>query len=107
MTKIPRVLCNKAPRKADRLLHKISAGRLGRPDQRAVESRQSHRQTYGDDSPRGEHYPDDRTQLAYVYDGLSLKAVLFDEREIKRYREETTFFVSLTPAGEARVGDDR
>lgn len=107
MTKIFRVLCNKAPGKANRLLHKISAGRLGRPDQRAVESRQSHRQTYGDDSPRGEHYPDDRTRLAYVYDGLTLKAVVFDEREVERYREETTFLVKLTPAGEARVGDDR
>lgn len=62
-----------------------------------------HRQTVGDDSPRGEHYPDDRTELACVYDGLSLRAVVFDEREVERYREETAFTVTLTPAGECRI----
>lgn len=62
----------------------------------------SHRETYADESPRGEQYPDDRTELGYVYDGLSLRAVLYDEREVKRYREETGLTVSLTPAGEAR-----
>jgi len=103
MTKIFRVLCNKILRKANRLLHKIRGDRAGADGG----SWGKYRETYANDSPRGEHYPDDRTRLAYVYDGLSLKAVLFDEREVERYREETTFFVSLTPAGEARVGDDR
>jgi len=63
-----------------------------------------HRQTYGDDSPRGEHYLDDRTELAYVYDGESLQAILFKRREVRRYRDETTYHVSLTPAGEERLG---
>lgn len=69
--------------------------------------RTEHHQTFGDDSPRGEHYPDDRTTLAYVYDGLSLRAVLYDEREVRRYREETALTVSLTPAGEHRCPDDQ
>lgn len=62
-----------------------------------------HHERVHDDSPRGEHYPDDRTELAYVYDGLSLRAIVFDEREVQRYREETTFTVKLTPAGECRI----
>jgi hypothetical protein len=65
-----------------------------------------HRQTVGDDSARGEHYNDDRTRLAYVYSGLALRAVLFDRREVKRYREETGLTVSLTPAGECRLEGD-
>lgn len=63
----------------------------------------SHRQTYADDSPRGEMYLDDRTVLAHVYDGLSLRAMLFDEREVQRYREETSFYVALSEAGEKRM----
>jgi hypothetical protein len=61
-----------------------------------------HRETRGDDSPRGEVYPDDRTMLAAVYDGLSLRAVCYDEREVERYRE-TGLTVVLTPAGECRI----
>lgn len=61
-----------------------------------------HCETVWDDSPRGEKYPDDRTILAFVYDGESLRAMLFDEREVERYRD-TTFTVSLTPAGECRI----
>jgi len=62
-----------------------------------------HRQMPGDDSSRGEVHPDDRTELAHVYDGLSLRAILYDKREVERYREETAFTVSLTPAGECRI----
>lgn len=69
------------------------------------QTEESHRQTYADDSPRGEMYLDDRTELAYVYSGLSLQAVLYDEREVARYRTETTYEVSLTPAGEKRMED--
>lgn len=65
-----------------------------------------HHQTYDDDSPRGEKYLDDRTRLAYVYDGVSLQAILFKEEEVRRYREETTFTVTLTPAGGARCPED-
>lgn len=61
-----------------------------------------HREMVSDDSPRGKHYPDDRTELAHVYDGESLHAILFDEREVERYRE-TTLAVTLTPAGECRI----
>lgn len=62
-----------------------------------------HRQTVADDSGRGEKYPDDRTALAFVYDGEALRAVCYDKREVERYREETVFTVSLTPAGECRI----
>lgn len=62
-----------------------------------------HRETVGDDSPRGDKYNDDRTVFALVYDGLSLRAQLYDEREVERYREETHLDVSLTPAGECRI----
>lgn len=62
-----------------------------------------HRQTYRDDSPRGKAHPDDRTPLAHVYDGLSLRAVVFDVREVERYREDTALTVSLTSAGECRI----
>lgn len=65
-----------------------------------------YRETYADDSPRGEVYPDDRTRLASVFDGESLKAVLYDKRECIRYRDETTYVVVLTPAGEARFEAD-
>jgi hypothetical protein len=65
-----------------------------------------HRQTTRDDSPRREMHPDDRTPLANVYDGLSLRAIVFDEREVERYRDETTLTVTLTPAGECRVDGD-
>jgi len=68
-----------------------------------AETGESFRETYADDSGRGQHYPDDRTVLAHVYDGLSLRAILTDAREVERYREETTLTVSLTPAGEVRV----
>jgi len=63
---------------------------------------QIHSQTQGDDSPRGDAHLDDRTPLAHVYDGLSLRAIVFDEREVERYRD-TALTVSLTPAGECRV----
>ena len=63
-----------------------------------------HRETYADDSPRGTHYPDDRTPLAAVYDGLSLRAICYDEREVERY-QETPLTVTLTPAGECRIKD--
>lgn len=62
----------------------------------------SHRQTVHDEIPRGEHYLDDRTELAYVYDGESLQAILFKEREVERYESETNHTVVRTPAGEAR-----
>lgn len=62
-----------------------------------------HRESVADDSPRGRHYPDDRTELAYVYDGESLRAILFDEEEVDRYREKTSYHVGLTPAGECRI----
>lgn len=62
-----------------------------------------HRETVADDSPRGEKYPDDRTLLAYVYDGETLKAGLYDESEVRRYRETTLHDVVLTPAGECRI----
>lgn len=65
-----------------------------------------HHESVGDDSGRGERYSDDRTKLAYVYDGESLRAVCFDEREVERYREETILTVTLTPAGECRVDGD-
>jgi len=65
-----------------------------------------HRQTFADDSPRGEHYTDDRTTLAYVYCGTDLHATLHHEREVRRYREQTSLVVSLTPAGECRIADD-
>ncbi len=61
-----------------------------------------HRQQYGDDSERGVVHPDDRTPLAYIYDGESLRATVFDEREVERYRD-AALTVSLTPAGECRV----
>lgn len=61
-----------------------------------------HRETYADGSPRGDKYPDDRTPLALVYDGLSLRATVYDEREVERYRE-TRLTVRLTPAGECRI----
>lgn len=64
----------------------------------------SHRETFHDDSPRGDKYLDDRTKLAYVYDGCSLHAILFKEEEVERYRE-TTREVCLTPAGEARCSE--
>lgn len=62
----------------------------------------THRQTIPDDSPRGDAYLDDRTELAYVYDGLSLRAICFDAREVGRY-QETALTVRLTPAGECRI----
>jgi len=49
-----------------------------------------------------EKYPDDRTPLAFVYDGLSLRAICFDESELERYRN-TTLTGTLTPAGECRI----
>jgi hypothetical protein len=61
-----------------------------------------HRETVADDSPRGVKYPDDRTPLAFVYDGESLRAVCYDEQEVWRYKD-TPLTVSLTPAGECRV----
>lgn len=64
-----------------------------------------HRETYADDSARGVHYPDDRTNLGGVYDGLSLIAMVFDEDELVRYRDKTAYDVVLTPAGEARIDE--
>lgn len=61
-----------------------------------------HRETIADDSPRGEYYLDDRTTLAFVYDGESLRAELYDEREVERYRQ-TSLTVTLTPAGQCRI----
>lgn len=62
----------------------------------------THRQSIGDDSPRGDTHLDDRTELAYVYDGLSLRAICFDEREVERY-QETALTVILTPVGECQI----
>lgn len=62
-----------------------------------------HTQLYCDDSLRGQHYHDDRTVLAHVYDGLSQLAILTDKGEVERYQEETDFYVSLTPAGECQI----
>jgi hypothetical protein len=56
---------------------------------------------------RGEQHLDDRSELAYVYDGVSLRAVLYNEREIERYRTKTTLTVNLTPDGEDRLDIDR
>lgn len=41
-----------------------------------------HRQAITDDSARGRHHSDDRTALAYVYDGPSLQAILFASLEL-------------------------
>ncbi len=54
---------------------------------------------------RGELYLDDRTELASVYDGRALVAILFDEGEVERYQNETQYDVQLTPAGIVRCGD--
>jgi len=76
---------------------------MSEPDDRRTERYcTEHREAVGDDSPRGEKYPDDRTELAFVYDGESLRAICFDEREVERYRE-TALTVTLTPAGECRL----
>lgn len=64
-----------------------------------------HRRASGDDSTRGVAHPDDRTPLAYVYDGAALRATVFDECEVERYRD-TALTVSLTPAGECRVDEE-
>jgi len=62
-----------------------------------------HKESVADDSPRGEEYLDDRTLLAYVYDGENLRASLYAESEVRRYRETTLHDVMLTPAGECRI----
>jgi len=62
-----------------------------------------HRETRHDDSPRGDKYLDDRTELALVYDGVSLRATLYAASEVARYRAETGLDVVLTAAGECRL----
>lgn len=64
-----------------------------------------HRQTYADDSPRGEHYLDDRTELAYAYDGEELLAIAYKEKVVREWLDRAWFTVSLTPAGEERVSE--
>jgi len=50
-------------------------------------------------SPRGEFYLDDRTPLAYVYDGSSLVAILFDKHAVDKLDEDPFAEVVPTPAG--------
>lgn len=47
--------------------------------------------------------PDDRTELAYAYDGLSLVAILYEEQLVTDFRVNKPYTVTLTPAGEERV----
>lgn len=51
---------------------------------------------------RGEQYHDDRTTLAYAYDGTELVAKLFKERAVRECQASSWLTVSLTPAGEDR-----
>ena len=51
---------------------------------------------------RGEQYLDDRTTLAYAYDGDQLVAKLFKERAVRECQHSGWLTVTLTPAGEER-----
>jgi len=62
-----------------------------------------HRETRADDSPRGDQYLDDRTELAYAYDGTTLIAIAYDDCLVTDWVADSRFDVSLTPAGEARL----
>ena len=64
-----------------------------------------HYETYADDSPRGEKYLDDRTELAYAYDGEELLAIAYKEKVVREWLDRAWFSVSLTPAGEERCAD--
>lgn len=56
------------------------------------------------ENARGEHYLDDREPLAFVYDGLSLVAILFSEGPVRDFEEESGYDVSLTKQGQYALG---
>lgn len=61
------------------------------------------RETFDDESPRGEQYTDDRTALAHAYEGDELLAIAYKQKVVEEWLSGAWFEVSLTPAGEERI----
>ena len=49
-------------------------------------------------------HSEDRTPLAFAYQGTDLIAVGYSEEIVKHWEDETTYTVSRTPAGEESKG---
>lgn len=58
------------------------------------------------DDARGEHYTDDRTTLAFAYEGDELVARLFKKRAVREFQASSLYDVVLTPDGEEGLSDD-
>jgi len=52
---------------------------------------------------QGIDYTDDRTPLAYAYDGTRLEAILFDVDLVAEFRDDRRQTVVLTPEGERKL----
>jgi len=53
---------------------------------------------------RGEHHLDDRTPLAFVYEGVALVAVGYRNEIVQHWEEATNYTVVRTPEGND-IGD--
>ena len=73
------------------------------PDGTVLVRRQADTDSASDTS--GGQYLDDRTALAFAYDGLALVAIGYDASLVDHWQRATDYDLRLTPAGEAQLGD--